>query len=302
MEGDAGTSRLNPTTDADADSAPQDTPAAADDDTVVEDTTVVDDQSTADDAEADESAAGDAGAEATADQDSEVETEGPAADDPATGDAADDAPTGDAADDAPTGDAAADNSAADSPAAGDPALEDATVGAGGPEGRRPTRLGRGWLTAVCAVLVLLAVGAVAGGYVAWRANERAAEIARADAAALAAAKDCVAATQAPDTAAMTAAQSKILECSTGEFGVQAGMYSSVLAEAYQAANATVVVDDLRAAVERHNDDGSINVLVALRVKISNVEATDNQVGYRLRATMALDEGQYRIANLDQVTS
>ena len=284
MEGDAGTSRLNPTTDADADSAPQDTPAAADDDTVVEDTTVVDDQSTADDAEADESAAGDAGAEATADQDSEVETEGPAADDPATGDAA------------------ADNSAADSPAAGDPALEDATVGAGGPEGRRPTRLGRGWLTAVCAVLVLLAVGAVAGGYVAWRANERAAEIARADAAALAAAKDCVAATQAPDTAAMTAAQSKILECSTGEFGVQAGMYSSVLAEAYQAANATVVVDDLRAAVERHNDDGSINVLVALRVKISNVEATDNQVGYRLRATMALDEGQYRIANLDQVTS
>ena len=298
MEGDAGTSRLNPTTDADADSAPQDTLAAADDDTVVEDKAGVDDRSTADDAPADESAAGDAGAEATADQDSEAATEGPTADpapdDPATGDAA--------ADDPPTGDAAADNSAADSPAAGDPALEDATVGAGGPADRRPTRLGRGWLTAVCAVLVLLAVGAVAGGYAAWRANERAAEIARADAAALAAAKDCVAATQAPDTAAMTAAQSKILECSTGEFGVQAGMYSSVLAEAYQAANATVVVDDLRAAVERHNDDGSINVLVAMRVKISNVEATDNQVGYRLRATMALDEGQYRIANLDQVTS
>ena len=279
MEGDAGTSRLNPTTDADADSAPQDTPAAADDDTVVEDTTVVDDQSTADDAEADESAAGDAGAEATADQDSEVETEGPAAADPAPGDAD-----------------------ADSPAADDPANEDATVGAGRHADRRPTRLGRGWLTAVCASLVLLAGAAVAGGYLAWRANERAAEIAQADAAALAAAKDCVAATQAPDTAAMTAAQSKILECSTGEFGVQAGMYSSVLAEAYQAANATVVVHDLRAAVERHNDDRSINVLVAMRVKISNVEATDNQVGYRLRATMALDEGQYRIANLDQVTS
>ena len=32
MEGDAGTSRLNPTTDADADSAPQDPAAAADDD------------------------------------------------------------------------------------------------------------------------------------------------------------------------------------------------------------------------------------------------------------------------------
>ena len=63
-----------------------------------------------------------------------------------------------------------------------------------------------------------------------------------------------------------------------------------------------MVHDLRAAVERHNDDRSINVLVAMRVKISIVEASDNQVGYRLRATMALDEGQYRIANLDQVTS
>jgi Mce-associated membrane protein len=266
MEGDAGTSRLNPTTDADADSAPQDPAAAADDDTVVEDKTVVDDQSAADEASPDEpdDGTGGGGTDATAAQDSEAGT--------------------------------------DDPAAEDPALENATVGAGQQAERRPTRLGRGCLTAVCAVLVLLAVGAVAGGYLAWRANERAAEIARADAAALAAAKDCVAATQAPDTAAMTAAQSKILECSTGEFGVQAGMYSSVLAEAYQAANATVVVDDLRAAVERHNDDGSINVLVAMRVKISNVEATDNQVGYRLRATMALDEGQYRIANLDQVTS
>ncbi|MDY6995295.1 MAG: hypothetical protein SW019_01785 [Actinomycetota bacterium] len=168
--------------------------------------------------------------------------------------------------------------------------------------RRPARLGAGWAVGVCAALVLLTAGALAGGYVALRANEQAADIARSDTAALQAAKDCVAATQAPDTAAMTAAQSKILECSTGEFGVQAGLYSSVLAEAYQAANATVAVDDLRAAVERHNEDGSINVLVAVRVKISNAEAADQQVGYRLRARMALDEGQYRIASLDQVTS
>lgn len=112
----------------------------------------------------------------------------------------------------------------------------------------------------------------------------------------------MAATQAPDTAAMTAAQSKILDCSTGDFGVQAGLFSSVVAEAYQAANARVAVDDLRAAVERHNDDGSISVLVAVRVKITNSEAADQQVGYRLRATMAFDEGRYRIAKLDQVTS
>ena len=152
------------------------------------------------------------------------------------------------------------------------------------------------------MLILLAAGAIAGGVFALRANERAAELARTDEAALQAAKDCVAATQAPDTAAMTAAQSKILECSTGDFGVQAGLFGSVIAEAYSAANATVAVDDLRAAVERHNEDGSINVLVAVRVRISNSEAADQQVGYRLRATMAWDEGQYRIARLDQVNS
>ncbi|KMO70636.1 hypothetical protein [Mycolicibacterium chlorophenolicum] len=168
--------------------------------------------------------------------------------------------------------------------------------------RRPSRLGTGWVAAITLLLVLLTAGAVAGGYFALRANERGAAITRSDEAALAAAKECVAATQAPDTAAMTAAQSKILDCSTGDFGVQAGLFSSVVAEAYQAANARVAVDDLRAAVERHNDDGSINVLVAVRVKITNSEAADQQVGYRLRATMAFDEGRYRIAKLDQVTS
>lgn len=168
--------------------------------------------------------------------------------------------------------------------------------------RRPSWLGNGWVAGICAVLVLLAAAAITGGYYAHRANERADALARSDEAALQAAKECVTATQAPDTAAMTASQSKILECSTGDFGVQAGLFSSVIAEAYEAANATVAVDELRAAVERHNDDGSINVLVAVRVKITNSEAADQQVGYRLRATMAYDEGRYRIAKLDQVTS
>lgn len=139
------------------------------------------------------------------------------------------------------------------------------------EPRRPSRLGTGWVATICVVLLLLGGGGITAGYLALRANARAAEVARSDDAALQAAKECVAATQAPDTAAMTAAQSKILECSTGEFGVQAGLFSSVLAEAYQAADATVAVDDQR-------------------------------VGYRLRATMAFDEGQYRISSLDQVNS
>ena len=100
------------------------------------------------------------------------------------------------------------------------------------------------------------------------------------------AKDCVTATQAPDIAAMTASQTKIIECSTGDFAVQANLYSSMLVEAYQAANVAVQVSDMRGAVEKHNDDGSVDVLVAVRVKVTNSQAADQEQGYRLRVNMA----------------
>src|SRR5258705_6576189 len=125
------------------------------------------------------------------------------------------------------------------------------------DGRRPSRLGVGWVASICAGLVVLAAGAAVGGYLSLRSHDDSAAIGRADAAALQAAEDCVAATQAPDTAAMIAAQSKIIECATGDWGVQAPLYSSVLAEAYQAGSVKVQVSDMRAAVERHNGDGSI---------------------------------------------
>jgi Mce-associated membrane protein len=168
--------------------------------------------------------------------------------------------------------------------------------------RRPSRLGRGWAASICVVLVMLAGGAAAGGYLALRSHDDSEDIARTEVAALAAAKDCVTATQAPDTTAMLAAQSKIIQCSTGAFGLQAPLYSSVLAEAYQAANVHVQVSDLRAAVERHNDDGSIDVLVALRTKVTNSEAADQEQGYRLRVQMAPADGTYKISDIKQVAS
>jgi Mce-associated membrane protein len=168
--------------------------------------------------------------------------------------------------------------------------------------RRPSRLGVGSVVAVCALLVLLACGAAAGGYLALRSHHDSEAIARTEAAALAAARDCVTATQAPDTAAMLASQSKIIQCSTGAFGLQAPLYSSVLAEAYQAANVQVKVSDLRAAVERHNDDGSIDVLVAMRTKVTNSQAADQEQGYRLRVQMAPADGTYKIADIKQVAS
>jgi Mce-associated membrane protein len=170
------------------------------------------------------------------------------------------------------------------------------------ESRRPSRLGVGWVASICAALVLLAAGAAVGGYLALRSNDESKAIARAEAAAIQAAQDCVTATQAPDTAAMVAAQSKIIQCSTGDFGVQAPLYASVIAEAYQAANVKVAVSDMRAAVERHNDDGSIDVLVAVRTKVTNSEAADQEQGYRLRVQMAPADGTYKVARLDQVTS
>jgi Mce-associated membrane protein len=165
-----------------------------------------------------------------------------------------------------------------------------------------SRVDRGWFIGICAALLVLSAGVVTAGYFALRAHDDGNAIARDDAAAAQAAKDCVSATHAPDTAAMAAAQQKIVDCSTGDFGAQATLYSGVLVEAYQAANVQVQVSDLRAAVEKHNDDGSVQVLVAVRVKVSNSAQQNQEQGYRLRVLMARADGHYKIAKLDQVSS
>lgn len=167
---------------------------------------------------------------------------------------------------------------------------------------RAERLGRGWLVGICAALLLLTAGVGAGGYFALRAHDESAAIAREDAFALQRAKECVAATQAPDVATLTASQSKIIECATGDFAVQANLFTGILVEAYQAANVAVQVSDLHGAVEKHNADGSVDVLVAVRVKVTNSQAANQEQGYRLRVKMAPADGTYKVARLDQVTS
>ena len=109
---------------------------------------------------------------------------------------------------------------------------------------------------------------------------------------MARAKECVIATQAPDVAALTASQSKIIECATGDFAVQANLFTGILVEAYQAANVAVQVSDMHGAVEKHNDDGSVDVLVAVRVKVTNSQAANQEQGYRLRVKMAPADGTY----------
>lgn len=167
--------------------------------------------------------------------------------------------------------------------------------------RGPSRLGLGWAAGVAVALVLFAGGIGAGGYLALRAHQQSQTLARNNAAALEAAKVCVAATQAPDTSAMAASEQKIIDCGTDVYRSQALLYTSMLVQAYQAANVHVQVSDERAAVERNDSDGSIDVLVALRVKVSNDQAQNQETGYRLRVKMELVDGQYKIARLDQVT-
>jgi Mce-associated membrane protein len=166
--------------------------------------------------------------------------------------------------------------------------------------RRGSRLGRGWLAGIAAALVLAAGGIGYGGVLALRYHHQSQAMARNDAAALKAAIDCVSATQAPDTNAMIASEQKIIDCGTDTFRSQALLYTNMLVQAYQAANVHVQVSDARAAVERNNKDGSVDVLVAMRVKVTS-DKSNNETGYRLRVKMATAEGQYKISKLDQVT-
>ncbi|MDT5011802.1 MAG: Mce-associated rane protein [Mycobacterium sp.] len=168
--------------------------------------------------------------------------------------------------------------------------------------RRAERLGRGAVLVSCLLLVLLAGGTAVGGYFARSAHGQAAQYAIDEAAAVRAARDCVTVTQAPDTTVMSASQAKMIECSTGDFATQAVLYSGILADAYQAASVKVQITDMSAAAERQNADGTVDVLVAFRVKVSNMQAADQEQGYRLRVHMAPVDGTFKVAKLEQVTS
>jgi Mce-associated membrane protein len=163
-----------------------------------------------------------------------------------------------------------------------------------------SRLGRRKLLGICALLVVLAAGLVTVGYLALRDHASTQVMARDNAEAVAAAKHCVLATQAPDGADVALAQQTILDCSAGEFRTQAGLYAEIFVQAYRAAKVHIELTEMGAAVERNNDDGSVDVLVAFRVKVDNVETRGKEVGYRLRAQMVREDGQYRIGRLDQV--
>jgi Mce-associated membrane protein len=168
---------------------------------------------------------------------------------------------------------------------------------------RRSRVSRAWFAAIAVLLALLAGALVVGGVFALQAHRGNTAAATSEEQAVEAAKDCVAATNAPDPATMAKSVQKILDCSTGDFGAYAKLMAPMMVDAYQVANAKVELTTMRAAAEKVNDDGTIEVLVAFRFKVpTNPDQQNQEVGLRLRATMKQEDGRYKINKLDQVMS
>lgn len=162
------------------------------------------------------------------------------------------------------------------------------------------RMSARWPIVLAVVLLLLAGGALAGGVSARRAHQRSEALDAAHTAALVVAKDCVAATQPPNAAALPATQAMLAGCSTGEFGDQSTWYGEVLRQAYQAVDVRVRIPEMHAAVEHVNDDGSIAALVVFRATVSQSGAADRDNSYRVRVKLVPVDGQFKVAELDQV--
>jgi Mce-associated membrane protein len=165
-----------------------------------------------------------------------------------------------------------------------------------------SRLSGRRLNWVIAAVALSALLITAAGVVALIGHRRSAAAANGEAMAVAAAKDCITATQAPDVKVMAESQRRIVECSSENFAAQANLYSGLLFDAYQTVNAQVKVTDMRAAAEKHNPDGSIDVLVATRVAMSNSQQKDQELSYRLRVRMVPSGGTYKIDNIEPVST
>ena len=105
-----------------------------------------------------------------------------------------------------------------------------------------SRLASGrWLAGVCGGLVVTALVLGALGAITMLGQRKTDAAVSRDAAAVAAAKDCIAATQAPDVKAMNESQRKIVACATENYAPQANLYGGLLADAYQSVQALSLI-------------------------------------------------------------
>lgn len=191
------------------------------------------------------------------------------------------------------------------PLTADEAIESVGAPDTSPTGGSPTppasRLTTGrWLTGLCVAVGIGSLALIAVGVLALLGGRQTAAATRDEDVAVAVAKECVAATQAPDVKAMAESQRKIVDCASENFAPQANLYGGLLVDAYETVQAQVKISDIRAAAEKHNSDGSIDVLVATRVAMSNMEQQGQEISYRLRVKMVPDGDTYRVDSIEPV--
>ncbi len=164
-----------------------------------------------------------------------------------------------------------------------------------------SRLASGrWPIVLCIAIGVASLALTAVGVLALLGGRATAAATRGEDVAVAAAKECIAATQAPDVKVMAESQRKIVDCATENFAAQANLYGGLLVEAYETVQAQVKISQIRAAAEKHNPDGSIAVLVATRVAMSNVEQQGQEISYRLRVKMVPDGDTYKVDSIEPV--
>lgn len=166
--------------------------------------------------------------------------------------------------------------------------------------QRVSRLSRRRQRTIAVLLTVVTAAIAVLSHLALREHWRSQKGTEVQAAAIAAVKACLAATQPSDAAAIPAIQRMLDECSTGDFKTHMAVYGAVLSEAYHAENVHVQPPEIDAAVEHINDDGSIIALAAFRTNISQAGMPDRYNSYRIRVLMMPDNGTFKIAKLEQV--
>lgn len=182
-----------------------------------------------------------------------------------------------------------------------PLTADETIDSAAGSAPPASRLAGGrWLIGLCSAAGVASLALIAVGVLALIGGRQTAAATSGEDVAVAVAKECVAATQAPDVKAMAESQRKIVDCASENFAPQANLYGGLLVDAYETVQAQVKISDIRAAAEKHNPDGSIDVLVATRVAMSNMENQGQEISYRLRVKMVPDGDTYRVDSIEPV--
>ncbi|RZL79521.1 MAG: hypothetical protein EOP32_19220 [Rhodococcus sp. (in: high G+C Gram-positive bacteria)] len=94
---------------------------------------------------------------------------------------------------------------------------------------------------------------------------------------------------------------KILDGATGDWASQFEPNMDAFAQALTEAQVQSSADISEIGIERHNDDGTTDVLVAATSKVTNSSAQQESTrAWRLRVNVALVDGEYKLAKVDPV--